>query len=82
MGIFILFYTLSNILVNFSLSLGRIKVVWLPLLAAILQILALWFWHRNLLQVIQVSLVLTMLLFFALAIYLGYNRLQRFYVKR
>jgi len=82
MGIFILFYTLSNILVNFSLSLGRTKVVWLPLSAAILQILALWFWHRNLLQVIQVSLVLTMLLFFALTIYLGYNRLQRLYVKR
>lgn len=82
MGIFILFYTLSYILVNFSLSLGRIKVVWLPLLAAILQILALWFWHGSLLQVIQISLVLTIVLFFALAAYLGYNRLQGSYVKK
>lgn len=81
MGIFILFYTLSNILVNFSLSLGRTKVVRLPLLTAILQILALWFWHGSMLQVIQVSLVLTMVLFFALAVYLGYNRLQGNYVK-
>lgn len=82
MGIFILFYTLSNILVNFSLSLGRTKIVWFPLLTAIMQILALWFWHESILQVIQVSLVLTMVLFFALAIYLGYNRLQINYAKK
>lgn len=82
MGIFILFYTLSYILVNFSLSLGRIKVVWLPLLTAVLQILALWFWHGSMLQVIQVSLGLTVVLFFALAAYLGYNRLQGSYVKK
>lgn len=81
MGIFILFYTLSNILVNFSLSLGRTKVVWLPLAASLIQILALWFWHGSLLEVIQVSLTLTVLLFFALAVYLGYNRLQRPFIK-
>lgn len=82
MGIFILFYTLSNILVNFSLSLGRTKIIWLPLLTAILQILVLWYWHGSMLQVIQVSLVLTVILFFACAIYLGYNRLQGNHAKK
>lgn len=82
MGIFILFYTLSNILVNFSLSLGRIKIVWFPLSVAVLQILALWFWHGSILQVIQVSLVLTIVLFFACTIYLGYNCLQGNYAKK
>ena len=77
MGIFILFYTLSNILVNFSLSLGRTRIVWFPLLTAIMQILALWFWHESMLQVIQVSLVLTAVLFFACSIYLGYNRVRK-----
>lgn len=81
MGVFILFYTLSNILVNFSLSLGRTKVVWLPFAASLFQLLALWFWHGSLLEVIQISLTLTVLLFFALTIYLGYNRLQRLFVK-
>lgn len=82
MGIFILFYTLSNILVNFSLSLGKIKIVWFPLLVAILQILVLWHWHESMLQVIQISLVLTAILFFACSIYLGYNRLQSNYTKK
>ena len=82
MGIFILFYTLANILVNFSLSLGRTKVVWFPLLIAVLQVVALWFWHGSLLQVIQISLTLAAILFFALAGYLGYNRLQDIYAKK
>ncbi len=82
MGVFILFYTLSSLLVNFSLSLGKVWIVIFPVVIALIQIPALWFFHGSMLQVIQVSLVLTMVLFFALAVYLGYNRLQRSYAKK
>ena len=81
MGIFILFYTLSNLLVNFALSLGKTRVTLFPFIAAILQVAFLWVWHKNLHQVITVSLFLTITLFFVLVFYLGYNRL-RSYEKR
>ena len=81
MGIFILFYTLSFLLVSFSLSLGKTRVIYLPLVAALAQIPAIWFWHRNLLQIIQISLVLAAMLFFVLTIYLSYNRLAKIYAK-
>ncbi|MCX6706185.1 MAG: hypothetical protein NTV24_03745 [Candidatus Woesebacteria bacterium] len=74
MGIFILFYTLASLLVNFSLSLGRTRVVLFPFLAAVIQIVALSIWHNSLLQVIQVSLVIMTVLFFVISIYLLYNR--------
>ena len=79
MGIFILFYTLSNLLVSYSLSLGNIKVVVFPMLAAFLQVPLLWVFHGSILQVIQISLVLALLMFLSLVFYLGYNRLIRKY---
>lgn len=79
MGFFILFYTLSNLLVNYSLSLGNIKVVVFPMLAASLQVSLLWVFHGSILQVIQISLTLTFVVFVLLVFYLGYNRLSRKY---
>lgn len=82
MGVFILFYTLSSILVNFSLSLGKVKIVWFPLVLSVAQVFALWFWHGSLLQVIQISLMLTVALFFACMAYLGYNLLLIKYARK
>jgi O-antigen/teichoic acid export membrane protein len=76
MGMFMFFYSLSFLLVNFSLSLGKVKIVWLPLVAALAQIPALWFFHGNILQIIQISLTLSVLMFFGLVVSLGYNRLK------
>lgn len=81
MGFFLLLYTLSYFLVNFSLSLGRTKVVFLPLAAALVQISAVWFFHKNLLQIIQISLTVTAFLFFVLVVYLGYNQVAKRYAK-
>jgi len=81
MGVFILFYSLSYLLVNFSLSLGKTRVVYFPLVVALAQIPAIWFFHESLLQVIQISLTLTTTLFFVLMIYLSYNRLAKIYAK-
>lgn len=81
MGIFILFYSLSYLLVNFSLSLGKVKIVIFPLLISLIQIPAIWFFHKSILQVIQISLILSVSLFLMLALYLGYNRLDKAYGK-
>jgi len=81
MGVFILFYTLSSLLVNFSLSLGKVKIVVFPLIISLIQIPAIWFFHNSILQVIQISLGLSALLFLMLILYLGYNRLAKSYEK-
>ena len=75
MGIFILFYTLSYILVNFYLSLGKVKIVVFPLLVSLIQIPAIWIFHKSILQIIQISLFLSVILFLMLSAYLGYNYL-------
>lgn len=75
MGIFISIYSLTNLLVNYALSLGNSKVIIFPLLGAAAQIVSIWIWHGSLLTVIQVSLIVTALMFFGSLGYLSYNRL-------
>lgn len=73
MGIFMLFYTLSHLLVNFFLSIGKLKIVFIPLVSAVIQIGAIWVYHKNITQVIQASLIATMVMFVCLMVYTGYN---------
>ena len=73
MGIFILFYTLSNLLVNFFLSMGKLVAVIFPLVAAIVQAILIWFNHENITEVIQISLFVTLAMFICLSLYTGYN---------
>lgn len=68
-GIFMTLFTLSVLLINLYLSLGDVKVVLLPLVAAGLQIIGLWFYHSNLEAVILVSILITALLLGSLFIY-------------
>lgn len=72
-GIFISLFSLSSLIINFSLSLGKIKAVFLPVIAAILQFLAIWFYHQNLFQVILISTIISALLLIALLIYSSYG---------
>src|SRR5258706_3018746 len=76
MGLFICFYTVSFFMVNFFLSIDETKIVILPLVIAILQIILICFFHSSLLIVIQISLVLMVILFVMLFSYLVYNRLK------
>lgn len=68
-GIFMTLFTLSSLFINFHLSLGRTKVVYFPAIAAILQIIAIWFYHNSLLAVIIISIFVTALLLGCLLIY-------------
>lgn len=82
MGIFIGIYTICYNLTNFLLSIDRTKIVLLPLVATILQIIGIWYFHESILQVIQVSLGAMTLLLAGLSMYLGYNQLSKLYEKR
>lgn len=70
---FMTIFTLSSLMVRFYLSVGKTKIVVLPLLAAILQILGIWFYHTNLDQVVNVSIFVATLLLICLLVYFGYE---------
>ncbi len=71
-GIFISLFTLSSLLISYSLSLGRTSVVILPFIAAFAQIMLIWFFHQTLFEVILISIIVTALLLLSLLIYSGY----------
>ena len=75
MGFFMLFYTLSNLLVNFYLSIGKVKIVILPLFSALFQAVVIWFYHGSVTEIIHVSLFTTLGMLICLLIYTGYNLL-------
>lgn len=72
-GIFITLFTLSSLIISFHLSVGRTTVVFLPALASVAQILAIWFNHTGLFTVIIISISITALLLSLLLIYSVYN---------
>ncbi|MBI3103895.1 oligosaccharide flippase family protein [Candidatus Daviesbacteria bacterium] len=72
-GIFITFYTLSSLFVSYYLSLNKVSVVILPFVAAIAQIIGIWFFHQSLFAVILVSCIVTGMLFVLLLIYSAYG---------
>lgn len=80
-GIFMTLFTLSSLLINFNLSLGKTGVVVLPLIAAIIQVVAIWFYHQNLFIIILISISITALLLAALLIYSMFG-VRSFYEKR
>jgi len=71
-GVFIALFTLCSLLIHFYLSLGKVKVVLLPLIAALAQILGIFTYHDSLKTVITVSITVTALLLVGLLIYLRY----------
>lgn len=72
-GIFITLYTLSSLFVTYFLSLNRVSVVILPLIAAIAQILGIWLFHKSIFEVILVSSIVTGMLLILLLIYSSYG---------
>lgn len=72
-AIFICFYSLSSLLINFYLSIKRTSLCWLPLIAAGLQAILIYFKAQTLIQVILICLGVTALLFFSLLLFLRAN---------
>lgn len=68
-GVFMSLVSLSNLLINLQLAIKRTKVVILPSLAAIAQIVLINFFHSDLYEVIYISIILTIILLFSLVIF-------------
>ncbi|QQS38632.1 oligosaccharide flippase family protein [Candidatus Woesebacteria bacterium] len=82
MGLFITFYTLASLIVNFLLSIHRTQVVMFPLVTSIVQIFVLWNVHSTIREVLYVNTILMGFTLLVLFVYLGYNELKRLnYVK-
>jgi len=77
MGIFVLFYSLSNFLLNFLLSVSKTTVVIFPLLAAIIQPILIYFYHDSISGIVKVSMYVTIAMFLSISVFLGYNFARR-----
>lgn len=75
-GIFMMFFTLSSLLITYNLSLGRVKVVILPSLAAIAQIGGIWVYHADIMTIVWISILVTSLLLATLLIYSSYGKIS------
>ncbi len=73
-GLFMSLFTLSSLLINYCLSLGRTKVVLFPLFAALTQIVIIYIFHQSLFSVITASISVIALLLMSLLIYLSFGK--------
>lgn len=71
-GIFIALYSLLTILSNFYLSIEKTKIFLPIFFGAILQIVLIYFYHDTFLQIIFISLLITLLLVIGLLLYYPY----------
>lgn len=68
-GIFLSLYGLCFLMTNFFLSIGKTKIVSLPLIASLSQITLICFFHQDLWQIIFISISLLALLLIGLLLY-------------
>lgn len=78
MGWFMSVYTAAYLLINFVLSLGRTKIVVLPMAMVVVQVLAIALNHGSILTIIQMSLASVSVVLVGVLIYLGYNEAKRY----
>ncbi len=76
-GLFAALYSLSSLICSFYLSIGKVKIVILPLFFSIFQIAGIVLIHDSLLSIITVSLVTATLMLVSLLIYLVYETCTR-----
>lgn len=72
-GLFMGLLAVSTLFVQFYLSIGKTKTVWLFVFAAVLQAVLIWFNHGSLREVIQISILTSALLLFTLLVYFPYH---------
>lgn len=81
-GIFMTFYSINYFLVNYFLAFGKVKVVIIPIAAAIFQALSIYiFWHQNISQILIVGILSMTFVFIGLSSILVYTELAKRYAK-
>ncbi|HET7098865.1 MAG TPA: oligosaccharide flippase family protein [Patescibacteria group bacterium] len=72
-GLFASIYSLTSLICSFYMSIGKVRIVILPIIFAILQIIGIIFVHDSIIDIIKVSVVSATLLLVSLLIYLVYE---------
>lgn len=72
-GIFMMLLVLNMLFTQFYLSVGKTRVVWLFVLAAILQTVLIWLVHPSIERVIQISILSAALLVISLIVYFPWH---------
>lgn len=73
MGAFISVYSLSFLVANFFLSADKMKIIILPVIASLAQIVLVYFFHQTLQQIVWISLLISIALLAGLMLYYGYD---------
>lgn len=73
-GVFMSLFTISSLLVSYGLSIGKTRIVFFPLIASLIQISVIWFYHQSLFTVILISILVSALLLLSLLIYLSFEK--------
>lgn len=68
-GLFVTTLSLAWVIINFNLSIGKIKTVSIPCAGALLQIILILYFHDSLMQVVLVSLSVSLIMLAALTIF-------------
>jgi O-antigen/teichoic acid export membrane protein len=78
-GIYLTVFCLVNVCINFFLSLGKTKIVYPVIIAALIQIVLIYLFHNNFGQVIGVSLVdsLILLIILLVAFFRSYGNVSK-----
>lgn len=76
-AVFMCLLSIAMLFTQFYLSIGKTKVVSFFAIAAIFQVILIWFIHSTLLSVIQVSILSSALLVFSLLVYSFYQYRHR-----
>lgn len=77
-GVYMTLFTLSSLVINYYLSIGKMKIVIFPLIAAILQIIGIWFYNYSIFAIILTSIITGALLLFSLLVYFLYETKNAF----
>lgn len=73
-GIFMTLFALASLVFNFFLSIEETKVVYVSVVASLMQIVGIMYWHSTISEVINVSIYSTLLFLVAMMFYYLYYR--------
>jgi len=76
-AMFLSLYTLSFLLVNFYLSVKKVSLVVLPVVAAMAQVGLIFLFHQSLSQIVWISIFVLGLLFVSLLVYFFLNNVDK-----
>ena len=76
-GLYMATYTIGSLFVSFFLSIGKTRIVFFPLIFAVLQILLILMYHSSIFSVISVSFFSAFLLLICLLVYFVYGQVKK-----